>query len=131
MDWILQQFHLVIKYKKGTQNKIADMLTHPPITTVGVILQNSSLMHDGYKEQYGDNCDFQDIFHKLSQDNENGNIDYHMHDGLLFHLGKLCIPIGERTNLIREAHTSRISRHFGVGKTLANLQRYYYWPKMQ
>lgn len=34
----LQQFHLVIKYKKGTQNKIADMLSRPPIVASFVIL---------------------------------------------------------------------------------------------
>jgi len=46
----LQQFHLVIKYKKDTQNKITDMLSRPPIVASVLILQNSSLMHDRYKE---------------------------------------------------------------------------------
>jgi len=122
----LQQFHLVIRYKKGTQNKIADMLSRPPIVATVVILQNSSLMHEGYKEQYEVDPDFQNIYGKLILGNEVGNNDFHVNDGLLFHLGKLCIPIGERNDLIREAHTSRISGHFGVGKTLANLQRYCY-----
>lgn len=31
MDF-LQQFHLMIKYKKGTQNKVVDMLSRPSIT---------------------------------------------------------------------------------------------------
>jgi hypothetical protein len=53
-----------------------------------------------------------------------------VHDKLLYHLGKLCIPWGERFNIIREAHSSLIAGHFGVGKTMANLQRYCYWPKM-
>lgn len=88
-------------------------------------------MHDGYKEQYVVDPDFQNIYQRLSLGNEVGNHDFHLHDGLLFHLGKLCIPNGERNNLIREAHTSRISGHFGVGKTLANLKRCCYWPRMQ
>ena len=33
-------------------------------------------------------------------------------------------------HVIREAHSSHIARHFGVGKTLAQLQRYFYWPHM-
>ena len=33
--------------------------------------------------------------------------------------------------MIREAHTSKVLGNFGVGKTVANLQRYVYWPKMQ
>ena len=32
--------------------------------------------------------------------------------------------------MIREAHTSLVSGHFGVGKTIAQLQRYCYWPHM-
>jgi len=67
----------------------------------------------------------------LSHGSENGNIDFHMHDGLLFHLGKICIPNDKRNNLIREDHTSHILGHFGVRKMLANLLRYCYWPKMQ
>jgi hypothetical protein len=34
-------------------------------------------------------------------------------------------------HLIREAHTSKVAEHFGVGKTISNLQRYVYWPRMQ
>jgi hypothetical protein len=35
-----------------------------------------------------------------------------------------------KESTIREAHSSLIVGHFGVGKTMANLQRYCYWPKM-
>ena len=50
-----------------------------------------------------------------------------MHNKLLYHLGKLCIPKGERAHIIREAHTSRIVGHFSVGKTVAQLQCCCYW----
>jgi hypothetical protein len=43
----LQQFHLVIKYKKGTSNKVANMLSRPPIVA-SIILKNTSLSHDSY-----------------------------------------------------------------------------------
>jgi hypothetical protein len=49
-----------------------------------------------------------------------------MYDNLLYHLGKLCIPRDERVNVIREAHTSLISGHFGVSKIVAQLHRYFY-----
>lgn len=58
-------------------------------------------------------------------------IDYHLQDGLLYRLDKLCVPKGENLQLIREAHTSKVAGNFGVGKTVANLQRYVYWPKMK
>jgi len=51
-------------------------------------------------------------------------------DRLLYHCGKLCIPQTKRVKIIREAHTSLISGHFGVSKTVAQLQRFCYWPKM-
>jgi hypothetical protein len=57
-------------------------------------------------------------------------LDYHVHDKILYHLGKLCIPQGERVNIIRESHSSLISIHFGVGKMVNNLKRYWYWPKI-
>jgi len=33
--------------------------------------------------------------------------------------------------MIIEAHTSKVAEKFSVGKTMTNLQRYVYWPKMQ
>jgi hypothetical protein len=53
----LQQFCLVIKYKKGTSNKVADMLSRPPIAA-SIILKNTSLYHDSYVEQYAIDEDF-------------------------------------------------------------------------
>jgi hypothetical protein len=53
----LQQFHLVIKYKKGTSNKVADMISRPSIVA-SIILKNTSLSHDNYVEQYAIDEDF-------------------------------------------------------------------------
>jgi len=57
-------------------------------------------------------------------------LDYHDKDQLFYHLGKLCIPQTERVNIIREEHTSLILGHFGVSKTVVQLQRFCYWPRM-
>ena len=70
------------------------------------------------------------MYESLSQGNQIEEIDYHLHKILLYHLGKLCIPQGERNNIIREAYTSLISGNFSVGKTVENLKRYFYWPCM-
>lgn len=56
--------------------------------------------------------------------------EFHLQNGFLYHFNALCFPIGETIGLIREAHTSKTARHFWVGKTLYNLQRFVYWPKM-
>ena len=57
-------------------------------------------------------------------------MNYHINDKFLYHLGKICIPQSERVHVIIEAHTSLISEHFGVGKTIQQLQKFFYWPQM-
>jgi hypothetical protein len=125
----LQQLHLVIRYKKGIFNKVDDMLSRP-IISASVIIKKSPIMHASYVKQYALDTDFKEVYETLCHSNHVEELDYHVHNNLLYHLGKLCIPQGERINIIREAHSSLIAGHFGVSKTVANLQRYCYWPKM-
>jgi hypothetical protein len=114
----LQKFHLVIKYKKGTSNKVEDMLSRPPITT-SIILKYTYLSHDNYVEQYAIDDDFKEVYEKLTHGAQVEN--YCLQGKLLYHLGKLCIPTSERVHVIQEAHTSLVSGHIGVGKTMAHL----------
>ena len=102
----LQQFYLVIKYKKGIHNKVADMLSRPPMNA-SIILQNSSLTHESYVEQYAEDKDFKNAYASLTHGKQEEN--YYVHDQLLYHLGKLCIPEKERVHVIREAHSSLIA----------------------
>jgi hypothetical protein len=50
---------------------------------------------------------------------------------LLYKIDKLSVPKGERLQLIREAHASKVAGNFGVGKKISNLQRYMYWLRMK
>ena len=125
----LQQFHLVIRYKKGIYNKVADILSRNIVNSY-VILKQNSILHESYIEQYAYDSDFQYVYASLSQGNPIEELDYHVHNNLLYHLGKLCIPQGERKSMIREANTSLIVGNFGVGKTVVNLQRYCYCPRI-
>jgi hypothetical protein len=93
----LQQFHLVIKYKKGTSNKVVDMLSRLPIAT-SIILKNTSLSHDSYVEQYAIDEDFKEVYEKLTHGAHVEN--YCLREKLLYHLGKLCIPTSERVHVI-------------------------------
>ena len=61
----LQQFHLVIKYKKGINNKVVDMLSRPSLNA-SIILQSSSLAHEIYIEQYARDNDFIDVYDLLT-----------------------------------------------------------------
>jgi hypothetical protein len=124
----LQQFHLVIKYKKGTSNKVTNMISRPHIVA-SIILKNTSLSHDRYVEHYAIDEDFKEVYEKLTHDAQVEN--YFLQGKILYHLGKLCIPTSERVHVIRESHTSLVSGNFGVGKTMAHLQRFCYWPQMK
>jgi len=76
-------------------------------------------MHESYIEQYAQDIDSKDVYAALSNIKKVEELDYYVKDQLLYHLGKLCIPQTQRVNIIREAHTSLISGHFGVSKTIA------------
>ena len=47
----LQQFHLVIRYKKRIFNKFVDMLSRPIISAY-TLLKNDSIVRESYIEQY-------------------------------------------------------------------------------
>jgi hypothetical protein len=124
----LQQFHLVIKYKKGTSNKVADIIYIPSIDA-SIILKNNSLSHDSYVEKYAIDKDFKEVYAKLTHGAQVEN--YCLYGKLLYHLGKLCIPTSEQVHVIREAQTSIVSGNFLVGKIMAHLERFCYWPQMK
>ena len=97
------------------------MLSRPPISA-SIILHNASLSFESYVEQYANNDDFKEIYAKLTHGSQVDS--YHLQGKLLYHLGKLCIPTRERVHVIREAHTSLVSRHFGVENNLCHVQRF-------
>jgi len=51
-------------------------------------------------------------------------------DGLLTRYGRLMAPTGHRVELIRAAHSTRVTAHPGNRKTRRLLARSYYWPRM-
>jgi len=101
------------------------MLSRPPINASFVLFHNS-IAHDNYVEQYTKDEDFKDVYEVLTHGNQVDESNYHVYNKLLYHLGKLCIPKDERIHVIRESHTSLISIHFWVSKTMVKLRGYCY-----
>jgi hypothetical protein len=62
---LLQQFHLVIRYKKGINNKFADTLSQPPISS-SFVLKNASLAHVSYIGKYANDEYFKDVYERLT-----------------------------------------------------------------
>jgi len=81
----LQQFNLVIKYKKGILNKVSYMFSRP-LVNASTILEHNSLARESFVEQYARDNDFKDVYGNLHEE-----LDYHVHDNLLYHLGNIFI----------------------------------------
>lgn len=93
MKWMtyLQQFNIVIKYKKGVHNKLVDMLSRPPITTLcfSVFMQVQPSCHDDYADEYMKDPDFkraiEDLEYRRSQS------EFIWQNGLLHKGSLLCV----------------------------------------
>ena len=74
----LQNFHLVIRYKKGIFIKVSDMISRP-IISASNFLKNYSIVHENYIEQYASDVDFKDVYASFNEGNQVEENDYHMH----------------------------------------------------
>ena len=112
----------MIKYKKGSTKKLADIISRGPtsnITTFGTLMHILAFAHDAHREAYSEDDDFKVVYQQLksqSHMNDGDNtIDYHLQDELHYILDKLCVPKGECLQPIREAHTLKVAGKSGVG----------------
>ncbi|KAG8485860.1 hypothetical protein CXB51_019211 [Gossypium anomalum] len=126
--WVeyLESFPYVIKYKKGKDNIVADVLSRR--YTLLSYLDSKILGFALLKDAYVNDSDFGEIFAAC----EKGSFEnFYRYEGYLFREGKLCIPCGSvRDLLVHEAHSGGLMGHFGVNKTLATLHEHFYWPRM-
>jgi hypothetical protein len=125
----LQQFHLNIKYKIGSTNRVVDFLNRPPVATLTMVLDSCSHETSGWPQLYETGPDFATTYQMLVANTVVDN--FHLQDGLLCRLGHICVPSSERVKMIWESHYSRVEGHFGVKKTVAMLQKHFYWPKLR
>ncbi|GJZ17639.1 hypothetical protein Tco_0553762, partial [Tanacetum coccineum] len=65
------EFNIVIKYKKGSQNKLADMLSRPPVAMLclSVFMQVQLSSHDEYASEYANDPDFIHVIEDLESGN--------------------------------------------------------------
>ncbi|XP_020266912.1 uncharacterized protein LOC109842444 [Asparagus officinalis] len=125
----LMVFNIIIRYKKGTPNKLADILSHPSVRALLVATCIQPLVPLEYVQMYTYSRDFNSVF-KQAKAGRRGEYEIG-EDGLLYRWTSLCIlEDGDQLQWIREAHTSRAQGHFGIQKTLLNLRRHVFWPKM-
>ena len=100
----LQQFHLNIKYKKGTTNNVADCLSRPPILALTIVLNSCGKKTFDWPLLYESDLEFNHTYQALLGGTQVPN--FHLQDALLCHPGRLCVPSSERAKMIWEAHYS-------------------------
>lgn len=112
MKWTLylQQFNIIIRYKKGTTNKLADMLSRPPsYSAVLVAMQIQPVVLSEYAKKYDNDHDFKEPFEKLQH---GMTCQFEIKDNLMFKGKQLCVPVnGDQLQWIRESHNSRRAGH--------------------
>jgi hypothetical protein len=115
----LQQFHLNIKYKIGSNNRVFDCLIRPPVMALTMVLESCG--HETFRWPYLYEIDpeFSTTYQMLGTNSVVSN--FHIHNKMLCHLGHLRVPSSEHTNIIWESHYSQVTGHFGVKKTVAVL----------
>jgi hypothetical protein len=125
----LQQFHINIKYKTCISNRVVHCLSRPPMATLTIVLQSYGHEESEWPQLYQQDPDFAPTYQLLGTCTT--ITDFHLQDRLLCHLGHLCVPTSKHAKLFWEAHYSQVAGHFGVEKTVAILQKHFYWPKLR
>lgn len=118
----IQAFSFVIRHKAGSQNQVADALSHRHslITTMQIRVQG----FDSFRDLYRDDPDFKEIWSKC----DSGPFQqFSKLDGYLFKGARLCIPVCFlREAIVLEGHAGGLAGHFGCDKTLALLPEQFY-----
>jgi hypothetical protein len=97
--------------------------------TLTTVLDSCSHETSGWPQLYETDPDFTTTYQMLGVNKVIDN--FHLQDGLLCHLGHICVPSSERVKLIWEAHYSQVVGHFSIEKTVAMLQKHFYWVKLR
>jgi hypothetical protein len=125
----LQQFHLNIKYKTRSINRVADCLNRPLVVALTTVLDSCSHKTSGCPQLYEMDPDFDTTYQMLGA---NAIVDnFYLHDGLLCRLGHICVLSSERAKLIWESYYSWVVGNFDVKKIVVMLQTHFYWTKLR
>jgi hypothetical protein len=116
----LQQFHLNIKYKIGSTNRVIDFLSRPPVVTLTTVLDSCGHETSRWPHLYETDPDFANTYQMLGANTTVTN--FHLQGWVVVPSGHLCVPSSERVKMIWESHYSRVAGHFSMEKIVAVLQ---------
>lgn len=124
-----------IQYKAGNSNMVADALSRIPDTQGGqyfILSMPNFIFLDQLRQTMHADPDFQELSTAI-QTNPQANVDYKVHDGLIFFQGKIWIPptCTFKSSLLEEFHNTPLGGHMGINKTLSRLQSNFFWQGMR
>ena len=138
LQWLerLEPFAYTIKYIRGQENVVADALSRAADTlSVNTIEFNAA---PAFSLSVTDVAEAvtQDAFYKDALEDETIRMQLQLNrrnDLLYTQREQLCIPADRvlRFKLVLEHHDQAYAGHWSIDKTLALLNRHYYWPSMQ
>jgi hypothetical protein len=108
----LQKFHLNIKYKIESTSRVVDCLSRPLVATLTTVLESCIHETSGWPQLYETDPNFTTTYQMLGANLVIDN--FHLQDGLLCHMGHICVPSSEQAKLIWEAYYSQVAGHFGI-----------------
>lgn len=112
-----------IKYKKGDTNNVAECLIQPLVMVLITVLDPCGHDTSGWLHLYKSDLEFGTTYQILLEGKR--FLDFHLHNTLLCHLGHLCVPSSECTNMIWEAYYNQVTGMFGLEKMATMLQKYF------
>ena len=140
---LMQEFNMMIRYRRGKENKVADALSRI-VHNMSFTVLESALMTEIKETQIEDEFVVQSLWPKANVIVP-GKIDdlasrkgqvyarYTIEDGMLKRNGKVVVPNQNnlRQRVIRECHDSPCAGHPGVEKTYDLVKRDFFWPRMK
>ena len=124
----LAEFDFVMEYKPGKGNVVADALSRK--AELAAITSPNFPMVERLKEGLEQDPQAKSLMELASQGRTRR---FWLEDGMLITKGnRVYVPKwqGLRKEIIKECHDSRWAGHPGVRRTLALIERTYYWPQM-
>ena len=84
-----------------------------------MVLDSYDHQTTGWPQLYETDPDFTTTCQMLGA---NAVVDnFHLQDGLLCHLGHICVPSSEKAKMIWESHYNLVAGHFDIEKTVVML----------
>ena len=109
------------------QNKVADALSRR--AELLAVLRSEILGFDCMKELYPEDEDFKGLWERCTL--HNNAEDFHVYDGFLMKGNQLCIHVFSiREKMFCDLHGGGLSGHLGRDKTLAVVEKRFFWPHM-